>query len=532
MSKRLLLVGAFLLAASPLAFSDRVITIDGRQLTVNKARAEGEGYRLEFPHGTITLQDGSLVKAVEIEGDMSDYVPKDDRERDFLEKGFVRYHGKWMSKRGYETELAKEAKASTEAADEAAAYSEWKNALEIETKYFRLRSNTSPELIEYYGRLLDAYYKLMNKRVGISPTPTMRGLKLRVNIYKSREEFTKRTGMAPGVAGFFMPQGKTSNLNFYHDYPDPSTSQWIALHECTHLLTFLIDQQFRPQIWINEAVADYFGSADITEDKRGKLTITPGKLQTDRVLTVQQAIKDDKAIHLKNLFNLEKSEFQAFQYAHAWSFVYFLNNGNKGKYAKGFTKFFKDLYTLKGVVSENVASYGQTGMGKQVKPDDIRDLLLKKIKVKDLDKLETEWLAFIAAIPISAPEARLKRGMRASMMGDFDAALEDLDAAIEGGISDARAFASRAAALSYSGNTEKALGDIERAIELDPLNAEYRFDRSHFLLDMPSFYNMQQMRSMLIEKDNIGVAREAAGLAADLDPMNKFYATWVETIAE
>ena len=70
----------------------------------------------------------------------------------------------------------------------------------------------------------------------------------------------------------------------------------MGLHECTHLLTYLIDQQYVSQIWVNEAVADYFGSSTIEEDGRGKITITPGKIQTDRVLTVQRAIEEGNFI--------------------------------------------------------------------------------------------------------------------------------------------------------------------------------------------------------------------------------------------
>ena len=36
-------------------------------------------------------------------------------------------------------------------------------------------------------------------------------------------------------------------------------------------------------------------------------------------------------------------DFDGFQYAHAWSFVYFLNTAENGKYQKSFTKFFKGL---------------------------------------------------------------------------------------------------------------------------------------------------------------------------------------------
>ena len=284
----------------------------------------------------------------------------------------------------------------------------------------------------------------MNKRVGIKPTPTYRKIKMTVNIYKSREEFFKWStevqgaSITRGVAGYFW--SKDNTLNFYHDYQEPAVSDWVALHECTHLLTFLIDQQYQPQIWVNEAVADYFGSSDLDKSNPKKIKITPGKLQTDRVLTVQQAIKDGNDIKLEKLFHITRNNFQAFEYAHAWSFVYFLNNFDKGKYAKGFAKFFKDLYTLKGVEYESVPGAGKTGRGKSVSPDNIRELLLKKIGEKDTDKLEKQWKEFIAAIPVEGPAARLKRGMRAVYQFDFETALPDLDAAIEAGTEDARAY--------------------------------------------------------------------------------------------
>ncbi len=527
------LISAALLALAPAAQADRIVTIDGRQIVATKARKEGDGYRLTFPDGVILLKDSSMIKAVEVEGDMSEYEPKGDKEREFLEKGFVLYRGKWMSKRAYQDELNRESEASKERAAEAALYSEWGTALEGESKYFLIRTNTSPELLEYYGNLLDTYYKMMNKAIGIKPTPTMRGVKLQVNIYKSREEFTKLTGMSPGVAGFFMPMGPNSHLNFYHDYAEPSSSEWVGLHECTHLLTYLIDQQFKPQIWINEAMADFYGSATIIHGKRGKLEIEPGKLQTDRVLTVQQAIKDDEAIGLQELFKLEKSGFQAFQYAHAWSFVYFLNNGNDGKYKKGFSKFFKELYTLKGVESDNVPGWGTGGMNKVVKPEDIRDFLLKKIKVQDVKALEAEWLDFIAKVAIDAPEARLKRGLRSTMKGDYDAAVKDLTAAIDAGVMDPRAFAARARANANGRNASKSIADIEAAIELDPLNAEYRYDFSHYLLGatVSRFFRVSS-KDQFDDNEALDQARAQAGLAVSLDPENRFFIEWKKLLEE
>jgi len=542
MSPRSIAVLASLALFSADAQADRVVTADGRVLVARKARAKGGGYVLEFDHGTIVLADGRGVKAVEIEGDMSDYEPQNDDEREKLAKGWVRYQGKWMSKPRYEVALQKAHEESKAAADAAAAYAAWHSALEKETKFFNVRTNTSPELLDYYGELLDTYYKMMDRRLGIKPTPSMRGKKLWVNVYRSHEEFLKLSEVDEhSVLGYFMPAEETANLNFYHDYAEPGRSDWVALHECTHLLTYLIDQQFQPQIWINEAVADFFGSADIEVGERRGITIVPGKLQTDRVLTVQQAIGDGKAVPLEDLFSLERADFHGFEYAHAWSFVYFLNNGKDGAYQEGFDKFFKALYTLeKGVRYSTGPGYGKTGTGFYVAPEDIRDLLLAKIRVSDLAELEAEWIGFMAEIPIDAPEARLKRGLRAAMMGQVGEAYPDLTAAIDAGVTDARAYWARARMLPLVGRVggagdaqgapesdkariELALADIQRALELDPLNAQYRHDYSMLLLG----------RSPLMqpgEKTELrgAEARAQAGLATELAPDNKAFQDWFE----
>ena len=108
-----LLALAFCALSSPV-FADSLVTVDGRIIEVDRVRQEGESYRLMFPIGEV-LCPAALVASVEIEGDMSDYEPKNDKERKFLEDGYVRYKNKWMSKAGYERELEKKAEASRSA---------------------------------------------------------------------------------------------------------------------------------------------------------------------------------------------------------------------------------------------------------------------------------------------------------------------------------------------------------------------------------------------------------------------------------
>lgn len=547
-----LLLGALGAAAllAPSASADRVVTKDGRIVTPKKARQQDGVLKLEFETGgTIEVKDKDLVRSVEVEGDMSDYVPANEDEKQKLAQGYVRYRGKWWSKAAYETELAKSFEASKKRIEEIKARSTWGAGWEKETAHFFFKTNTSPELLDYYAELLETYYNLMDNRIGIKPTPSLMRTKMVVNIYKSEEDFfanAAATDISPGVLGYFWAYDKT--LNFFHDYQEPSLSTWVALHECTHLLTYLIDDQYEPQIWLNEAVADYFGSSKVYRDKKGKLVIEPGLPQLDRVLTVQQAIgvtegsepatggaKSKKRgggrgyTKLEELFMLDRGAFDGFQYAHAWSFVYFLNTWEGGKHQKDFNRFFKEIYTrAKGIPSEPM------GRGFGIKPADIRAQLLKRIGEKDVEKLEKDWLAYIKAIPVEGPEARMKRGMQQLRSFQLEEAVADLDEAVEAGCKDPRAFVARAKALAFLGKDERARADLLKALELDPLDADVYYDLSALKMGRMNTRVGRGASNGGIEagadqaKHSDEEAKRWAGLAMELDPENDYYRQWYE----
>jgi tetratricopeptide (TPR) repeat protein len=475
---------------------------------------------------------------------MSEYVPQSEDERQKLEQGYVRYQGKWLSKPAYEDQLRKEFEQSKARADELAKHADFHNAWEQETRHFVVRTNSSPELLEYYCELLEAYYGLMDDRFKINPSPSLRRTKMEVNIWKSRAEFYKanRSTIPPGVAGFFMPivGSLGGSLNFYHDYQEPAISNWVSLHECTHLLTYLIDPQYVPQIWLNEAVADFFGSSKIERDAKGKLRIVPGQLQTDRVLTVQQAIQDEKAVALRDLFLIERDDFSAFEYAHAWSFVYFLNESSPER-RKAFDRVFKDIYTLKkGILTETVPHFDKSGTGKRVPPEEIRRVVLDALATKDVEALDREWKQFIAGIPVEGPGARFKRGWMSIIQGSvFDedeakmkaklaAAKADLDAAIEAGFPDARAWWARSQVLQLQGQEDAAKKDLQSAIERDPLNAGYRYELGSMLVGGAVILSGMGIDIEIEDSDRKGYeevpeAQEHLGLAMELAPDNPVY---------
>jgi len=363
--------------------------------------------------------------------------------------------------------------------------------------------------------------------VGIDPSPTLKKTKLAVSIYKSRAEFQELTKSDPGVAGFFSPG--EGELHFYHDYQDPSESEWIALHEGTHLLTFLIEPKAGPCTWINEGVADFFGTATITRTKKGKLEIKTGQLSLERVLTVQQAMADGDSIPLEKLFLVPDGEFEAFEYAHAWSLVYFLNTA-RPEYEKGFKKFFKDLYTIaKGVTFE------QDQYGRRVVPaGEVRRVLLDRLGVKDVAKLESEWKAYITGIPIDAPQARFQRGVErlysAEEQAEMAAALEDLEAAIQGGVKDPQAFWARGTVqLLVDGDEAKVSADYRMAVELAPLHAGYRANLAQLLsgvtLVMPGMTigdgDEDDAQHLTGSDEALSEAETHYGLACELEPDNE-----------
>ncbi len=506
------------LVLAPRALADRLVTKDGRVIDVQRAKIDGDSYRLTFASGEIVVA-AEHVASVEVEGDMSDYVPKDEREREFLAKGYVRFRGKWQIKSAYEAELAKDAEARRKRADELAHRSKFVNGWRQESKHFTWQSNTSPEILRRYVDLLEAHFELLDSRMGIKPGPVLARTKMHVNVFKRQSEMiahAKDEDIDESTLGYFSSSDQT--LNFFHDYKDPARSEVTALHECTHLLTYLLEPNYLPQIWINEAVADYFGASEVTVVK-GKLVIWPGKLEEDSILTVQQAIAAKTHLGLEQLMLQERDNYDGIHYAHGWSFVYFLQS--QPKYAKTFNKFFRDVYALE--LKEAKAEMLETGLSdksglrRQYKPEDLRDALVKRLSVKDLATLEKEWLAFVSGVKIEGARARFLRGSSTVFAGgDAKQAKEDLDAAIAGGYVQPDAYWARGYARLSTDDHEGALEDLRKAVELAPLDAVYRADLAWGLT------GWWGAESEGIRGDD-GAQSEAEaqfGLAAELDPEN------------
>ena len=91
-----------------------------------------------------------VLKLLEVGQHVRGFTPANEDEKKKLAEGFVKYRGKWLSKPAYEAELAKEFEKSRARTAELAAHAEWRNAWTKETAHFVFKSNTSPEVLDYY----------------------------------------------------------------------------------------------------------------------------------------------------------------------------------------------------------------------------------------------------------------------------------------------------------------------------------------------------------------------------------------------
>ena len=196
------------------------------------------------------------------------------------EKGFVLFEGKWMSKSRYEKELAKRRKAEAEELELLKKEQQWRHRKKFSTRYFEIESNLPEDLLDEWTSLLETYYKYFRDYWGIKVSPKLAQKKTKVMLYRTPDDFYRVTNMPRGVLGYFSSHD--GELHIFYDKRDPYLSQTVVFHEYNHLVTYLIEPDFLYPIWLNEGMAEYYGTADVNE--KGKFVV--GAQQDGRLVTI------------------------------------------------------------------------------------------------------------------------------------------------------------------------------------------------------------------------------------------------------
>lgn len=492
------------------ALADRIVTKNGRVIEGTVvSRADGK-VKFKLETAEIEVPD-DMIKDLFIEGDMSGYVPKDDKEKELIAKGFVRYQNQWMPKAQYEQALAKEKARIKKVLEEEAKHVEWGNAWQFETTNFVFKGNCPKDILTDLSDLLQEYRKYMDSQIGMKASPSLQRTKMTVNVYRDEEDYLKSGGAPSGTGGYFSSMDQS--LNFFYDFEDPGFTRQVMLHEGTHLLTYLSNPKFEPPSWINEGMAEYFSSARITGD-RGKRKLEPGQILDNRLLVLQEMEKDryipiDKWLLYSDSYNnVSRAGGSPYEhYSYWWAFCHFLCTHKT--YSKKFFQYFRDFYNLQGF--ERKAGYGGIGTGGvefSVDPKHYTEKLLQALGVKDIKKLDEEFRAWIKAQAPVGARGYMYVGRDLSMQRKYDEAIEKLNLAIEKGYDTAETFVYRARCWAGKRNTEKEIEDLKSAIARNPVEPSFRSELAQAYSRRP---------------DSKKLAMEQMKLAIELDPLENWY---------
>jgi hypothetical protein len=203
----------------------------------------------------------------------------------------------------------------------------WTDRYEIKTTHYLLVCNSTKEVANRYAQTMERLYTLLERKF----PPERRGLKGRsvVNIYRNGDDFRDQTGMFYGVGGFYRPDN--GQLCAYHGtFGLTATTFNVLAHEGTHQFQGKVLASFaNTPMWLIEGLAVYFGDG-ARIDPDGK--IVSERIPRDRLIHIQEKIRQDKYERLSKLVTLGRGGFTGSHYADSWALVHFLvNSGPKGQ---------------------------------------------------------------------------------------------------------------------------------------------------------------------------------------------------------
>jgi hypothetical protein len=465
-----------LVAASlpaPAAAGDDPILVlkDGRVIEGVPMAREADAVVLTYANGKVRVAL-DLVEDFLIEGAALP-EPTTDEEKEKRAKGLVPFRGRWVTVAERERALRREIDERRKAIEDYRKHREWRDRYQFKTRNFEFESTQPPWRNEEFADLLEVYFKEFAK-VWKTRVPEKWG-RLKVCLHSSREDFHRTGGASGGVLAYYRfvtPR----ELHFYYDRSDPEMSVDCLFHEANHYLTDLIGEGFQYPHWVNESMAEYYGSSTWDPVKK---TMAVGAIQQGRLAELRADMDAGKLLSLKDLVTSDSRVY--LHYYWGWSFVHFMME--TPKYRPKFMKFFNDLGRAPDV--DRVPD-GRPGLSRIRDGATILRTFLSRmgIREQDLPELQKEWYNYIGRFVPTGVRGYEEAGMRAFRDGRVLRAERLLKSAIDAGSRRGSVRSNYAACLLRKGDDAakaEALKQMEEACALAPLEAGVWALRGYFL---------------------------------------------------
>ncbi|MEM8882619.1 MAG: tetratricopeptide repeat protein [Planctomycetota bacterium] len=447
-----------LLLAATIAPADVIVLLDGRVFEFDSIEKKGDDYVIRLQNGEVVVPGATVASSygTTAEGDL---VPRTEEEKKKFAKGLRPWDGKWIKKSKWDRKVAAYDEERRRRVEQMKERRLWRNHVTVETKRFTFKHTLPDPVFEEYKLLFESYYKFFTKYWKIRPSPKFG--KVTINIFHDRESFQQVGGAGGGVVGYYMPLRR--DLNFYVDRENRAYTIDVMFHEGNHMLSHMIDEKFWYPWWVGEGMAEYFGASE-WNPRTGEMKI--GLLQSGRLAVLKEQFKDEsKRLKLDTL--VQTRGMGAIGYAWAWSFCHFLLS--TPKYEKNFKRFFLGLARARGVRRV------PRGMGfLTVEGPEVKRLLLKYLKVKDIETLEREWYQYIQDVLKLTKEADVdwaNAGYVMSIYGEHAKARKFFKRAIDRGSNDPFVLYGYAQLKLMQRMPGIALKYAKKAVESDALHA-------------------------------------------------------------
>ena len=485
---------------APVAPSPGAVALkDGRFVLDKQIIPKPGGVVVKFKSADVFVPDRLIIDWFSPDAKVQ-YEAKNEKEQKRIDKGEIRFNGRWMRRDAATrtlVKLQKKLKAKIKKQNER---KEWRNAIRIETKNFKFAHNLPDELFEELRELFEIYYKTFTKywrlKTKLAHKPT-------VHIYSDAGDFNQIATNGPGgVLGYYHLL--SNELHLYWDRADPELTIDVLFHETNHMLSDMVNGKFRYPRWIEEPMAEYYGASKWNK-KTKKMEM--GFVQAGRLAEIQDDIAKGKTMKLKNLIG--STSYQC--YTWGWSFVHFMME--TPKYQKKWKKFWLDIAHKNGIKRKGAGPF------RTCDRDLLEKLLLKYTGHKKLDTLEKEWHAYVKKLEAQSLEGIEAAGRKLRSMGKYTKAEKFLAKAVSMGAKSPHTYAAYADVLYRGSGWSKALSMINKAIEMDPLDSEFYYKKGKILVQPGPVKNKK-------------IAKQCYLLAAEITPDEWKYAITAAEIYE
>ena len=409
-------------------------------------------------------------------------------------------------------------KARAKAIKEVMDHREWRHRYKSQTANFEFEYTIDKEVWKEFSALMEEYYKVFTKEWKITKPANMG--KLKVCFYHDADAYHQVSGAPRGVIGWFRFV-KPIELNFYFDRNDYDLTILVMFHETNHYLTHLIDPEFRYPIWINEALAEYYGASHWDPVKK---QMAIGFLQDGRLTVIQDHIANEKWQGLEQLISLRHEEFTADHYAWGWSFVHYLLENKK--YAQKFKSFYVALAREKSIKTTRVTGYGTAGPNRTIEPEETMKALVQYLGVKDLKTLEKEWHDYVKGLQPTSGRGYAEAARMYRMHGMPIKARRFYETAIEKGDKRPVVYYGLGQLLEGKAEFDQAEEAFRNAINGDPLNGMYyawlaRTIKNRTKDPKNPEYERLNALALEIDPDNVQLIQQLSMEAAADDALRK-----------